>query len=171
MIYFVWIKTKGSKQLSKCCKICQLYSIASSFHFHSSSGMFDWSSGPLGLWTSEVSASVHWIEKEGAALPSPAPLPLTIQFHLLSTPEELSSALWNGETQKGKKKSEPVLFQAFNSMALSSRNSLDTTLLLTSLFLVCFAQFIFFYFLYSLVSDWLSSSSSGILLQLQLHNA
>lgn len=48
---------------------------ASNFYFcpaEGSSEMLGWSSGPLGLWTSESSTSVHWIEKEGAALPSPA---------------------------------------------------------------------------------------------------
>lgn len=59
-------------------------------------GMFGWRSGPLGLWTYEVSAFVHWIEQAG-----PAPLPLPIHFHLLSSPEELSSALWNGGNAEG----------------------------------------------------------------------
>lgn len=58
---------------------------ASNFHLcqtESSSEMLGWSSGPVGLWTSE-STSGHWIEeKEGAILPSPAhsraPVRLTI---------------------------------------------------------------------------------------------
>lgn len=46
---------------------------ASNFHLcpaEGSSEMLGWSSGPLGLWTSESSTSVHWIEKDGAALPA-----------------------------------------------------------------------------------------------------
>lgn len=36
-----------------------------------SSETLGWSSGPLHLWTSASYTSVSWIEKEGAALPSP----------------------------------------------------------------------------------------------------
>lgn len=68
----------------------------SNFHLcpaEGSSETLGWSSGPLGLWTSESSTSVHWIQKKGAALHSPAHSRLTIHSHLLDTSEELSSAL------------------------------------------------------------------------------
>lgn len=43
---------------------------ASNFHHNPAEGSSEtlgWSSGPLGLWTSESSTSVLWIQKEGAA--------------------------------------------------------------------------------------------------------
>lgn len=65
-------------------------------------------------------------------------------------------------------RNQSLLFQAFNRMALSSRNSQNTTLLLTSLFLVCFALF---FPISSFPSFWVTffPSSSGILWVLWLH--
>lgn len=114
---------------------------ASNFHLcpaEGSSETLGWSSGPLGLWTSESFTWVHWIEKQGAALPSPAhswPQSASPYTPTCSIPQKSFQVLFErGKKQKGKK-SETVLFQALNSMALASLSSQDTTLPPSSLFL------------------------------------
>lgn len=98
-----------------------------------SSETLGWSSGPLCLWTSESYTSVSWAEKEGAALLSPAhfqPQSALTYTPTCSIPQKSFQVLFErgGKKQKGKK-SETVLFQALNSMALASFSSHDTTLL------------------------------------------
>lgn len=142
---------------------------ASNFHFcpaEGSSETLGWSSGPLGLWTSESSTSVRRIEKEGAALPSPAhswPQSASPYTPTCSIPQKSFQVLfWKGKKQKGKK-SETVLFQALNSMALASLSSHGTTLPPSSLFLgvslnLFFCVFFFFFYLLSRTAfHWMSS--------------
>lgn len=143
---------------------------ASNFHFcpaEGSSETLGWSSGPMGLWTSESSTSVRRIEKEGAALPSPAhswPQSASPYTPTCSIPQKSFQVLfWKGKKQKGKK-SETVLFQALNSMALASLSSHGTTLPPSSLFLgvslnlfFCVFFFFFFYLLSRTAFHWMSS--------------
>lgn len=118
-----------------------------------------WATGPLDLWVLHFCASDR---ERGSCFNQPcpfsAPVRLTIHSHLLDTSEELSSTLWKGKKQKWKK-SETVLFQALNSMALASLSSHDTTLPPSSLFLGVSLNLFLFFFLFSFYLLSLTASS------------
>ena len=132
---------------------------ASNFHLcpaEGSSETLGWSSGPLGLWTSGPLSPpllCFGLKKEGTAFSSPAhprPQSASPYTRTCSIPQKSFQVLFE-KKQRGKK-SETVLFQALNSMALASLCSHDTTLPPSALFLgvsIYFSVFFSFYLLSS----------------------
>lgn len=153
--------------LNKWCKILPIV-VQPLVSTCASLGKFGWSSGPLGLWTIEVSASVHWIERASRFA---QPCPTSSQNPL--PPAQYPRRAFKCSLKRGNAKGEGEIraCSSRRSIAWHYPPAIPSTPLSCSLlcsWCVSLNLFLSFSFIPQSLTDFFPSSS-GILLMLQLH--